>query len=290
MPDDVKSSVSDPSGGENLDPSKSGEHATDGDKSGKKAGEGDTREQPIPYPRFKEVNEKYQEAQEIVDWYRDNIGDPDDVLAFRSWKAEQVKAAEKAKEKGKISPERLEQVRELMKMAFPQIDQVTAKQEKDEEARFEGQLDDAAERIRELCEDHDLPQDDKISGRIGLHILDEIRSDKKLAGMWNRGNLKCVDIAFKRYVEDFLGHFRKGGKNGKGDTKDVAGLRKISRLPSIPHGGETRTFEPPKRKEGDKGITKQAHEDAWAILQSHMTEQREVKLLWVKHYPLSMRP
>jgi hypothetical protein len=215
------------------------------------------------------VNEQAQEAKGIVDWYRENIGDPNDVVEFKQWKAEQIQKAKADEAKGKISPEKLAQIRQLMREADPAYAKFIDKQEREEEERMDGQFDDAADRVRELCQQAGYPTEEKISARIGAHVIDEIKADKKLMQMWQRGNLKCIDIGFKRYCDEFLTPMSK--TNGKSD-RGLADLRKISRLPALPQGGSAAGSKPPARKPEDRGITKQAHEDAWEVMQSHMRD------------------
>jgi hypothetical protein len=233
--------------------------------------DGDKSKAPrdIPYSRFKEVNDKAQKSQEVVDWYRKNIGDPDDVIAFRQWKNSQVEKAKEAQQDGEISAEKLAAIRKLMRDADPEYKAMLEERKLHEKERIEAQFDDAEDQIRDLTKAAGIPQDEKIISRIAAHIMDEIRSDEKLMRMWQTGNMKCIEKAWKQYDTDYLSAMRK--VTGKAQN-DLADKRRISRLPSLPSGGSPATSKAPERKADDKGINKQTHEDAWAVVQAHMNE------------------
>jgi hypothetical protein len=233
--------------------------------------DGDKSKAPrdIPYSRFKEVNDKAQKSQEVVDWYRKNIGDPDDVIAFRQWKTSQVEKAKEAEKDGDISPEKLAAIRKLMREADPEYKQLLEERKLREQERIDAQFDDAEEQIRDLTKAAGLPQDEKIISRVAAHVMDEIRSDEKLMRMWQTGNMKCIPKAWEKYQEEYLSPMRK--VSGKAQN-DLADKRRISRLPSLPSGGSPATSKAIERKPEDKGINKQTHDDAWAVVQAHMNE------------------
>ncbi|HCV42398.1 MAG TPA: hypothetical protein DGH68_02870 [Bacteroidetes bacterium] len=237
-----------------------GSDKPDGKESGKEP-------RQIPYTRFKEVNDKATQSQEIVDWYREHVGEPEEVLEFKKWKQEQVKRAEKDEAKGKISPDKLAEVRRLMRDADPELVELLEERKRDKQEKMDAQFDDAEEKIRDLCKSAGFPGEEKIVARIAAHVMDEIKADKALMRKWNQGNLSCIDKAFKTYVDEFLPAIRKS--NGKNE-QNLADKRRISRLPSLPAGGSGVTHKAPERTQEDRGITKKTHDDAWAVFQSHM--------------------
>jgi hypothetical protein len=257
----AQSSGADGEDGESPKLAADGSVIPDGDKS--------KTPRDIPYSRFKEVNDQAKKAQEIVEWYRQKIGDPDDVVAFRQWKAEQVARAKEAEEDGKISPEKLANIRKLMREADPEYKQLLEDRKRSEQERIDSQFEDAEDQIRDLTKAAGIPQDEKIIARVAAHIMDEIRSDEKLMRMWQTGNMKCVGKAWEQYSKEYLDPMRK--VSGKAQS-DLADKRRISRLPSLPSGGSPATSKAPERKPDDKGINKQTHEDAWAVIQAHLNE------------------
>jgi len=85
--------------------------------------------------------------------------------------------------------------------------------------------------------------------------------------------MKCVDKAFKNYTNEYLATIRKTGDGGKKpENKILAERRRIMRMPALPSGRSGGPSGAPERKAEEKGITKQTHEDAWAVFQSHMNE------------------
>lgn len=269
---DVKDNAGQSSGSEeNLDDKTQKGAGQGSDKpEGDKSGSEETRS--IPYARFKQVNDELQEARKIRDWYRENIGDPNDVVAYRKWQQEVSEKAKEDEGKGQLTPAQLARFRQVMKLADPQYAEFMERQQHQHQEDAEIQIDDATEQITELCAQADIKDEDTVA-RIAVHVMDEIKADPKLMRKWQRGDLSCIDKAYNRYMTEFIDKFR-GKANGKGDKdlSDVKNLRKISRLPSFPQGGSAGTSAPPKRKEGDKGLTKQAGEDAWAVLQSVLRE------------------
>jgi hypothetical protein len=221
----------------------------------------------IPYSRFKEVNDEAKESKQIVDWYRKNIGDPNDVVEFQKWKQAQLARAKEDAEDGEISPAKLAAIKKLMRAADPEYAEFLERQKTSDKERLEAQFDDAEDQIRELAKTAGLPQDEKIITRVGRHIMEEINSDPKLLRQWQTGNLSCIKRAFTRYQEEYLAPMRKTAAK---PTNDLADKRRIARLPSLPSGGSASTSRAPERKPEDRGINKQTHEDAWAVVQSHL--------------------
>jgi hypothetical protein len=225
--------------------------------------------QSIPYSRFKEVNDEAKQAKQVVDWYRQNIGDPDDVLEFRKWKQETLSKAKQDESAGDISPEKLAQVRKLMRAADPEYAQMLEDRTTREQERIEAQLDEAEETIRDLAKSAGFPQDEKVVARIAAHIMAEVDADDTLLRQWRSGKTSCLKKAFERYVEEYITPVRKVADRQK---SDIADRRKIARLPSLPSGGSASSTKPQPRSAEDRGINKKTHEDAWAVLQDHLNE------------------
>lgn len=242
----------------------SGSDIPDGDESGDK--------KQIPYPRFKEVVDKANSLEKVVNFFRQHIETPEDLIQFKEYQKQMLEKAKSEEDKGNITPEQLARFKKAMDLANPQLAAVVKRMEQQEEARMEAQFDSAEEQIRELCETAGLPVDnDKIFSRIAVHIMDEIRSDEKLLRMWHAGNMKCVDKAFKNYTDEYLSTIRKGSDK-KPENKMLAERRRIMRMPALPSGRSSGPSAPPERKQEEKGITKKTHEDAWDVFQSHMQE------------------
>lgn len=261
-----------------TDPSTSPEGIKDGDHQ--KAGSGsdipdggkpgDTPKD-IPYARFKEVIDKNTSLEKVVTFFRQYIQTPDDLVAFKEW---QKKATEKAKDEeadGEISAEQLAKFRKAMKLANPELEELVERMRRQEEAKYDSQFDTAEDQIRELCKKTGFPEDEQAVARVAVHIMDEIRSDEKLLRQWQAGNLRCVDAAFKNYL-DFLYKMGRPQKERK-ETDLLAERRRIMRTPALPSGKAGGPATPSeKRSPEDKGITKKTHEDAWEVFQSHMNE------------------
>lgn len=233
---------------------------SDGDASGKTP-------RDIPYTRFKAKVDEAKQAKEIVDWYRQNIGDPSEVVKFQKWKSEQIERAKEAEQEGEISPAKLAAIKKLIGVAYPEIPSYLEKQKKDAQEKIDAQFDDAEDQIRELAKNANLPQDEKIIKRVAIHVMEEINSDDRLLRQWKSGNLSCIKKAFSRYQEEYLSPLRKLAAKPQ---IDLAEKRRIQRLPSLPSGGSASTSKGVERKPGDKGITKQTHEDAWALVQENL--------------------
>ena len=260
------------------DPEKSSNSEEELDDKHQKAGsdsdisDDDKSKEPksIPYPRFKEVVDKLNKLEGVVDFFRSHIETPEDLVQFKEWRQSVIEKAEKEKEKGELTSAQLAKLRQAMDAADPErkaiLDQIKA----DREAKLDAQFDDAEDQIRELCDSAGFPKDEKVVARIAVHVMDEIRTDEKLLRMWHAGNLKCVDKAFKKYTDEFLSVMRKG--DGKQPNKMLEEKRRIMRLPALPSGKSGGPSGAPERKQQEKGITKQTHEDAWEVFQSHMNE------------------
>src|SRR5947208_17163773 len=96
MPDDVKDSG--PSSSETeleQDATEEPQSPSDGVKP--ESGQSEAKAKTVPYSRFQTVNAKAQEYEKVVKWYQEQVPDADELLAFKSWKAEQAKSAKEKK-------------------------------------------------------------------------------------------------------------------------------------------------------------------------------------------------
>jgi hypothetical protein len=241
----------------------------DADKSDK----GDKSKSPsnVPYDRFKQVVDRANSAEKVVQFYQQFINSEDDLAAFRKWKADQVKKAEKAEEEGEITPQKLEAIRKLMRKADPEYAEMLAERETDKQERIDAQFDEAEEQIRELAKTAGVPNKEEIVARLARQVMLEINEDKKLLRMWNTGNLNCIKKAFKIVEENFLNPVRKSTVPVNG--KQAADKRRILRMPTLPAGGGAGVTAEKSTAQKEKGITKQTHEDAWAYLQQLRSEE-----------------
>src|SRR5256885_2292763 len=57
------------------------------------SGESGPKAKTVPYSRFQTVNAKAQELEKVARWWSEQIPDADELLAFKSWKADQAKSA-----------------------------------------------------------------------------------------------------------------------------------------------------------------------------------------------------
>lgn len=263
--DDVNGSSS----GQNEDDLESQAQGDPGE--GEPGGEGGA-EQKIPYSRFKQVNERAKSAEQVVNYYRQHVGDnPEDIAAFKQWKAENLKAANQAKQEGKISKEKLDSIRDLMRQADPVYAQFVEQQEAEKQERVAAQFDDAEDIVREfgVKEVGISAKDEDALIFFGVNVMEAIKNDQKLLRKWHSGNAGAAVKAACKVVQDkYISVIRKNGKPPSLDTK-----RQVRDLPTFPRGGSAATSsKAPARKEDDRGITKKAHDDAWEILQARMQE------------------
>jgi hypothetical protein len=215
--------------------------------------------------RIRQLVSKRKEAETVVDWYRQNIGDPNDVVEFRKWKNETLKNAKKDEAEGEITPAKLKQIKDLMRKADPEYAQFLEQQKQEKAERVDAQFDEAEEMVRDFGKSIGIStKDEAAMSRLGRQVMMEIREDPKLARLWNSGNLSCVKKALDSLEKSFLGVIRKSSIKA---SDSIADKRRISRLPTLPSGSSS-SLSTEKRKEGDKGITKDAHKQAWALLQS----------------------
>jgi hypothetical protein len=245
---------------------------TDGSEEGE--------EQRVPLRRFKEVNAKFRQAASVADWYRQNIGDPNDVVEFRKWKETQARAAAsgdgqpESTTKQPLTPAQLKAVRDLMRDADPEYREMLdaakerqAERQQNEEAMF----DDAHDALVQLAKDNGLNLDEPGMVMLGQQVMLAIRHDAKLLRAWDRGDIGCVEKAFGKVNESFLSKIA-GKKAGALRQKEAATRRRISQLPTAPSGGAATTHPVASKSKDEKGITNKTHDRAWALLQQTMNE------------------
>ena len=235
--------------------------------------EGEESIKAIPYDRFKQVNDARKQSEQVVAWYRQNVGDPNDVLEFRKWKSEQVKKAETAEEEGEISPAKLEQIRKLMRKADPEYAEFIEKNKRSESERIESQFDSAEETIRELAANElglKAKTDESDIAWIAQQTMLAIQNDPKLLRMWQTGNLSCVKKGFDLVQE----RHDKIGKSLSKMRQQAIDKRKVSKLPTLPSASGSLTS--PNSKDRIKGLSgeaaKQANDEAWALLKQTMQD------------------
>lgn len=215
--------------------------------------------------RIQQLVREKNEIKNIADWYQTNIGNPDDVIAFRQWKSEQMKAAEKAEDAGDISPKQLAAIKALLEKADPDLKALKEERQREISDRFEAMIESSEEEIRDLCKDSGIEDEKKIRF-IARNVMLTIKEDEKLLRMWRTGNLISVKRAFKTIHDEYLGMAGKG--NGKPTNKEIAGQkRQVSKLPSLSGGSPSVTPKPPAQQ-ASKGITKDTHSSAWDLIQS----------------------
>jgi hypothetical protein len=213
--------------------------------------------------RIKQLVQQRKEAEAIVNWYRENIGDPNDVVTFKQWKASQLQKAKEAEEDGELTPAQLKALRQAMRKADPEYADFIEQQKKDREARADAMLDSAEEEVRDFAvkELGVSVKNEKRISQFAKQVMQEILDDQKLLRQWQTGNLGCVKKACKsvqEYHEDLQ-------KSAPGAKRQVEDKRRVSRLSTLPSASGSLSGE--KRETREKGITKKTHEDAWAIFQ-----------------------
>lgn len=235
--------------------------------------EGEESIKAVPYARFKQINDAKKQNESIVNWYRENIGNPDDVVAFKQWKSQQVAKAKEAEAEGEISPAKLAEIRKLMRKADPEYAEMVEKQKKSEADRVEAQFDEAEDQVRELAAEQlglKAKTDEADIAWVAQQTMLAIQNDPKLSRMWQAGNLSCIKKGFAIVQE----RHEKLGKSISKMRQVAVDKRKVSRLPTLPSASGSLTQTNPKDRE--KGLSgnagKQAAAEAWAILQQNMRE------------------
>lgn len=227
----------------------------------------------VPYERFKEINDAKKQSEAIVNWYRTNIGDPKEVVAFSKWKSEQLRAAKEAESEGEITPQRLAQIREIMRKADPEYAEYINNAKEERAAKEEAQWDDAAEMVTELAVEQlglKAKTDESKINKIGQYVMLAIQNDKELLRKWKTGNLSCVKKAFATVLEDH----ESLGKSLTRMRQDTVAKRLVKKVPTLPSGNGSLSQDAQKGRlkglQGDAG--KQAGNDAWDLIQQSARE------------------
>lgn len=235
--------------------------------------EGEESIKAVPYTRFKQINDAKKQAETIANWYRQNIGNPDDVMEFRKWKSSQVKEAEKQEADGEISPAKLAQIRALMRKADPEYAEMVERQKKSESDRIDAQYDTAEDMVRDLAAEQlglKAKADESDIAWVAQQTMLAIQNDEKLLRMWNAGNMNCIKKGFQ-IVQD---RHDKLGKSISKMRQVAQDKRKVSKLPTLPSASGSISSQSSNNGDNkrEKGITKATHEDAWAVLQQTMND------------------
>jgi hypothetical protein len=219
--------------------------------------------------RFQQILQEREEArqradrlQQFVDERLSQFGTPEEISEFTEWRKERAQA-QKAADDGELTPQQLAQVKRAIDKAYPEISQMRKDYEAAQQDRADAMYESAQEEIKNLAEKVGIGTDEKSLTRLAGLVLMEIKTDEKLSRLWRAGNLKCIENAFKAVDEQFL-HTGKT-KGLRGQAEDAREKRRVVRVPTIPTGSPaTRSGSPAPR---EKGITKETHERAFAILQ-----------------------
>lgn len=268
----AEADVKEQSSSSEVETEKKAEESSKASEASTEKDESDESESPAQ-KRIRQLSQKANQAEKIVDWYRQNIGDPNDVVAFKQWKAEQLKQAKEAEEEGEISPAKLAAIRKLMRSADPEYtkllewkEQQEKKSQMETQARIDAMFDDAEEIVKDFADSELGLKGSKAESDIsffGQQVMLVIQNDEKLLRKWNTGNVSCVKAACQKVLE----LSQKTTQSLASRKRDAESKRRFLRLPILPSGGgvsTSATANPPQR---EKGITKQTHEDAWAIFQ-----------------------
>lgn len=253
---------------ESLETSEADTETSEGEES-----EGEGQSSSKAQKRIQQLLQQRKEAQGVVAWYRENIGDPSDVQEFKKWKEAQLKKAEAAEEEGDITPAKLKKIKELMRKADPEYAEYIEREKERTKNAQEAQFDEAEEEIRVLAQGIGIPAKNEAAiGRLAKQVMLEIKDDKKLLQRWQAGHtLSVVRKAFAQVEKELVGVLRKSTPTPT-PSQQAADKRKISRLPTLPTAGSGSVSTKAARKPEDKGITKNTQDEAWAVFQSHMTD------------------
>lgn len=272
MADDVNASASSTEDSnkqdKSLEASEADTEISEGDESGEKSSKAQRRIQQL-------VKER-DEARNFAIAFKNQAIDPKDRSEFDEWRKAKLAEAKKAEQEGEISPQRLAEIRRIMHQADPRLEKFLQEQEQEKErreteskARMEAQFDDAEDEIRTLAAEQlglKNKADEPRIARLAQYVMVEIQNDEKLMRKWQTGNLACIKQAFKAVLDanDNL------GKSLSKARQEAADKRRISKLPTLPSAAGSLTGE--KEAKREKGIGKQAHEDAWAVLQQSLQD------------------
>lgn len=236
-------------------------NGTDSDKP-------DTEGKPamVPSHRLREETEKRREAEKVSSWYRENIGDPEDVLAFRQWKAEQAKAApSQADDKEELTPAQLNAVKKLVAKVYPWLEKINPDELSEviqtrKEAREVMELTTVDE-VNRLADEAGMSKNQDDRDRLTYLVGAEIGRNPNLTKLWKAGNPTVIAKAF----EAVKGFYRTNG----GTVADAKTKRQVTKLPTPPSGGSASLSarNPEKREKGlDGKAGKEAADEAWALI------------------------
>jgi hypothetical protein len=275
MPDDVNGSESSTEQKAAKDESLKASEAED-----RKDSEGDESGGSKAQSRIRQLIEERDEARRFAVEFRKHALDPQERTEWENYKKAKLESAKQAEEAGDISPDRLAEIRRVMRKADPEYKQLLerAKQDEerrkqDEEVRDEAKWDEAEEIVRDCASDElglKGKTDEAEIAWIGQQVMLAIHNDEKLSRKWQAGNLSCIRQAFKVVIE----HTDKHSKSIAKLRQTAQDKRRVTKLPTLPGASGSLTSPPQdKRLKGLQGeAAKQAGDDAWAILQQHMTE------------------
>lgn len=223
----------------------------------------------VPSHRLREETAKRREAEKVSGWYRENIGNPEDVIAFRKWQQEQAQKSREAEpqEEGELSAAQIKAVERLVVRAIPWLKDIDPAVLTDliasRKVTAEVMYDSATEEIRRLTKEANLPGDKESQERIEYLVGAEINRDQKLMNLWKAGNAQAaVSKAFEK-VRTFY------GKGNGASAADARTRRSVTKLPTPPSGGSASvgTRSPEKRAKGlDGKAGKEAADQAWALI------------------------
>jgi hypothetical protein len=218
--------------------------------------------------RIRQLVSQNKEIRSVAEWYRDNVGTPDDVLEFRDWKKQQVANAVKAEESGQISEAQLKQVKELMRKADPEIEAIKESLKQEQKDRADAMLSAAEDEIRDLCKGigFDKKGDEAKINFIARQISLVIKDDERLFKMWRAGDVRCVKKAFQEVNDNFITPLRGTKSTTQNLSQNAGEKRRIAKLPSASQGSPALSQKSTTR---EKGINKDTHNDAWELLQSY---------------------
>lgn len=235
-------------------------------------GEGgkESKEQHVPFSRFKEVNDELREARQILGWIQGNFSSPQELIELLEIKkAKGQSETGKSGGNGKLTEEQRAAVREAFKESVPTFEKIEKLIEsgvleerlKEKQTSEEDVVSDTHDEILKLVKERKMPSSEDFLSRLGSHIMIELTQDEKLYRKWQRGDISTVRVALDRLEKDYYGQLKGQA------TKDLQTRKTIARLPTLPQGG-TAVTEKPKSGGEPKGITKDVHKAAWDYLKS----------------------
>ena len=188
--------------------------------------------------RIQQLVKERNDINSVAQWYRENVGTPDDVIAFRQWKAQQVEAAKKQEDAGQITPKQLQAVKDLMKQADPELENLKNSVKADQENKARAMLASAEEEIRDLAKGIGFTGEgaEEQIQFIAKQVAIVIRDDEDLLRLWQAGNISAVKKAFKKVNDMFIQPIRGKGNPAR---ESATAKRKVANLPTLPAGTST---------------------------------------------------